>query len=162
ELAAAFCNFTHTTRTGELIGRVRAWKVAKQDPQPAPAPAWKETVFTGDHSRAASSVAVSPDGATVVTGGFDHHVAVWDAAAAKLTSHFPIKLSEGDGLPVAYRPDGKLIAVATRTSNVELFDPLKGNDGRIPGQTSWAGGATTLAFSPDGTKLAALGGKVLR
>jgi WD40 repeat protein len=162
ELAAGFCNVTHLSRSGRLEGKVRFWKLDGKDSLPAPAAVWKEVAFTGDHAKAASSLAVSPDGSTLVTGGFDNHVAVWDAATAKLRSDFQVKDSQGDGLAVAFRPDGKLIAVATRTSSVALYDPVKGNAARIDGQASWAGGATTLAFSPDGTKLAAMGGKVLR
>ncbi|HEY2786768.1 MAG TPA: sigma-70 family RNA polymerase sigma factor [Fimbriiglobus sp.] len=162
ELAAAFCNFDHLKKSGELTGTVRVWKLAEKEPPTAPKPTWQESVVTGDHSQSASSIAFAPDGKTFVTGGFDNSIAVWDAATLKLRNSFPIKDADGKGLAVAYRPDGKLIAVATRTTSVALYDPLKGNDTRIDGQSSWAGGATTLAFSPDGSKLTAIDPNALR
>jgi WD40 repeat protein len=169
ELAAAFCNFIHLLRFGldnkreyKVLGKVHVWKIDGKAPQPALAAAWKEAIVTGDHSRAASSVAFSPHGSTFVTGGFDNHVAVWDAATLKLKNAFPIKVSDGNGLAVAYRPDGKLIAIATRDTSVTLYDPEKGNDTKLEGQCSWAGGATVVAFSPNGTRLAASDGKKTR
>jgi WD40 repeat protein len=68
----------------------------------------------------------------------------------RLATHAPLSA-------LAYRPDGKLLAVGSHT-RVQLVDPQTGDlRGSLPGQTDRV---TALAFSPDGQVLAVASGKV--
>ncbi len=69
----------------------------------------------------------------------------------------PVKVRPRDSiLAVAWSPDGKLLALG-RYRRVELVDP--GTQEPVRTLTGLQGGANALAFSPDGTRLAAAGGE---
>ena len=69
----------------------------------------------------------------------------------------PVKVRPRDSiLAVAWSPDGKLLALG-RYRRVELVDPVTQEPVRT--LTGLQGGANALAFSPDGTRLAAAGGE---
>ncbi|NTW00807.1 MAG: serine/threonine protein kinase [Oscillochloris sp.] len=70
-----------------------------------------------------SSLAFSPDGNLLVTGSAVGTVDFWDPqSGTKLNS---IRLGAGTVLAVAFRPDGKQIAVSTRDKGIYLFEPMK-------------------------------------
>jgi WD40 repeat protein/tRNA A-37 threonylcarbamoyl transferase component Bud32 len=118
-----------------------------------------------------TAVALSPDGRLVVTGGGDSRfqtrpgaVKVWEAATGRLRHN----LAGHAGLvsDVAFSPDSKLIASASRvidimgdfraaagtstpTGDVKLWDA---DDGKLV--RTIPGGLASVAFSPDGRRLA--------
>ncbi len=102
-----------------------------------------------------TAVAFSPDSKSLVSGGYKQ-LNVWDASTGKPVRHLgPL---EGNVRAIAFRPDGRTIAVATgvpgRSGAIILVDFESG------GMTTIAHSADEMlavAFSPDG-KLLAFGG----
>lgn len=155
-LAAAFANFTHLKRLGELMGKVRVFTLQedrprKSDPPPAAAAleGWKEKAVLTQHAGPVDSIAIAPDGESFVTGGADGKVLLWDFATLK-----PHELGQvipaGKFTAVAFSPDGKLVA-ATREKVTGFFDPIKRQT--VLMDPPYRGGRG-VAFSPDGKWLA--------
>lgn len=96
------------------------------------------------------TVAVSPDGSRIATGGNDALVKIWDAATGKELASLA-----GHSAPiftVAFSPDGELVASSSQdktarlwvVSSGELLATYKGHKNPVP----------CVAFSPDGTQVA--------
>jgi WD40 repeat protein len=110
------------------------------------------------HTSSVRSVAFSPDGKILASGGLDHTAILWDVATGaertSLKEH-----SNGVGT-VAFSPDGKIVASAISGSPgiqpflVKLWDTTTGKErGAVKGSCV-CGGIGTVAFSPDGKLLA--------
>jgi cytochrome c len=102
------------------------------------------------HGGMVRALAVSPDGARVVSGSFDYNARLWDFAdqtqLAELVEHYgPIN-------GVAYAPDGKSVATGSDDGTAIVWDVagkkprlhLKGHKGKV----------MAVAFSPDGKLIA--------
>ena len=88
---------------------------------------------------------------------------VWDAATGKITANFLLG-ADGDGLAV-HPDDDRLVAAAMRDGAVRLIDLELGAEVRRFGRPDDGGDRTRfggVAFSPDGTTLAAGGPDVIR
>jgi RNA polymerase sigma factor (sigma-70 family) len=105
------------------------------------------------HENSAESVVFSPDGKTLASCGRDTTLRLWDSKTGKQTR----SLKHDSWLErVAFSPDGKLLAIAGGWGGkVYLWDLAAGGD-----KPRWTGRqpqSISVAFSPDGKKLAGVG-----
>jgi hypothetical protein len=101
------------------------------------------------HSNSAASIAFSPDGTKLVSGGWDGSVKLWDVATQRLLA----KLETGEMVhSVAFSFDGSIVAAAD-SRNVRFWDVATGR-----GIARWDSPSSRVAFSPVAELLAVAAG----
>jgi WD40 repeat protein/serine/threonine protein kinase len=111
----------------------------------------RDAVFHG-HTGFVHCVAYSPDGVLCASGGLDGKVKLWTAAAA--APHVTFRGSTGWVGTLAFAPDGRRVASA-HSGDIRIWDPCTGEElQRVSGPGGLLG-RIGLAFSPDGSTLAA-------
>jgi WD40 repeat protein len=100
----------------------------------------------------AVSLAFSPDGTTLATGGKDGTAVVWEVASGRAVHTFPGHT--GYVLAVAFSPDGRTLAVGN-WMNARLYELATGQE-RLRLATP-QGDVCSLAFDPAGRRLASGG-----
>jgi WD40 repeat protein len=96
------------------------------------------------------SIAVSPDGARLAASAYDqrlkHQLSVYEVASGE-------RLFSSPGVPLAYSPDGRWLAVRAPDEKTILLLDAQTHEtaARFSGHESWVNGA---AFSPDSRRLA--------
>ncbi|WP_406696982.1 WD40 repeat domain-containing protein [Singulisphaera sp. Ch08] len=127
----------------EQIGEIRLWDLTtSRVPKP-------RNRLIG-HGFGVISVAFSPDGTTLATGGFDRAVKLWNVATgremATLTGH------EGWVAAAQFSPDGTVLATGSHDQTIRLWDVATRQElATLRGHT---GNVYSVAFSPDGSQLA--------
>ena len=114
----------------------------------------KEIRTLGGHDVGVNSVAFSPDGKSLASGGGDNRIKLWDVAAGKETASWDHGVGRGL-FRVIYSPDGKTLASAGEQGKVKLWDAVNGKERATLG--GHRGQVFDVAFSPDGKALAAPG-----
>jgi RNA polymerase sigma factor (sigma-70 family) len=105
----------------------------------------------------ASSLAFSPDGRELISGGEDGYIRLFDAATGKVRRRLR---SSGNNVSVALSPDGRVLAARAWDHVIHLYDEVSGTELRTLPFSSGAMG--TIAFSADGKFLAAVCGRSIR
>lgn len=103
-----------------------------------------------NHAGNIVSVAITPDGKTIVTASEDRTAKLWSAVSGKELATF--KGHSGEVWSVAFSPDGKTIATGSADTTVKLWDAASYKElTTLKGHTS---GVTSIGFSPDGKVVA--------
>ncbi len=122
------------------------------DPLPAGAVARLGTIRLR-HGGHVMSVAFTPDGKTVVSGGYDGWAFQWDTATGKRLRHFRQAAIDG----VAISPDSRTVALASGHGNsIRLYDLTTSKE--LANCLGHRSGTQAVVFSPDGKQLVS-GGK---
>jgi len=101
-------------------------------------------IFEG-HTKYVEAIAYSPDGTRIATASEDRTTKIWDANTGQELLTIPITV----GKAIDFSPDGKILAIAG--IGVILVDAISGKVIR----TLSSGNKYAVAFSPDGTQIAA-------
>jgi WD40 repeat protein/pSer/pThr/pTyr-binding forkhead associated (FHA) protein len=108
------------------------------------------------HSASVMSLAFSPDGTTLASGGGDKVVTLWDVRTGRRLGK-PLTGNRDSVTSVAFSPDGTTLAAGSDDSTITLWSissrrrlgrPLVGHNATV----------RSLAFSPDSAMLASGGG----
>ncbi len=101
------------------------------------------------HSSTVCSIAISPDGQTLVSGSWDNSIKIW-----QLSTREEIRTLMGDSkwvLSLAISPDGKTLVSGSADSVIKIWQLSTGQEIRaLKGHSSWV---RSLAISPDGQML---------
>src|SRR5262249_55092270 len=104
------------------------------------------------HKLQAQTVTFSNDGRLLATGSIDQTVRLWDAGTGALVR--TMNGHTGGVVQVAFSRHGKTVASASTDGTIRLWD-VEAGETKTTFRPNDAKFATHLAFSPDGTILAA-------
>ena len=122
--------------SGSRDNTVRLWNVSTRE----------QIATLNGHSSEVLSVAFTPDGTTLASGSNDGTVKLWDVATRESTDTFE---EHTKAVLLVFSPDGKILASGSNDNTVRLWD--------VSARSTIAilEGTGPVAFSPDGTLLAA-------
>ena len=112
----------------------------------------KEQPLAGGHRSGVSTLAISPDGKTMISRGADNIVRRWNAQTGEELGQFPEPVGT---VGVAISPDGKMIAFAKADNTVRVHAVETGKE--LHKAKGHRNGVAVLAFSADSKILASRG-----
>ena len=107
-----------------------------------------EIVANIPHSGWVGSVAFSPDGASLISAGYDS-IKLWAAASGQLLRTFEGHANQGTSL--AFSPDGTRLISGSLDHTLRLWDVATGQ--LIRDFAGHSDEVTSVAISPDGTRV---------
>ncbi|MGE5659559.1 MAG: NB-ARC domain-containing protein [Actinomycetota bacterium] len=139
-LSVEFSPDTKLLATGDVVGEIRLWQVAKSQ---------QLFVFKG-HTNWVRSVTFSPDGQTLASGSDDQTIKLWDVGTGQC-----LKTLQGHTKAiraVAFSPNGQTLASGSEDLTIRFWDLRTGQCLKIiQAHTNWI---WSVAFSPDSKTLA--------
>ncbi|MFC5819145.1 hypothetical protein ACFPUY_28950 [Nonomuraea harbinensis] len=105
------------------------------------------------HTDVVTGMAISPDGATLASAGFDERVRLFDVATRREIPGSPPAAAGGLVNDLAFSPDGRTLAYTAADDAVRLWDVGRRRPAGIA-LINEDGATGALAFSPDGRILA--------
>ncbi|MGW0807907.1 nSTAND1 domain-containing NTPase [Nonomuraea sp. NPDC002799] len=105
------------------------------------------------HTDVITAIAISPDGATLASAGFDNRVRLFDVAARREITGSPPAADGGLVNALAFSPDGRTLAFTAADHAVRLWDVARRRTAGIALIVEDSA-TNALAFSPDGLLLA--------
>jgi WD40 repeat protein len=140
--------------SGGFDGAVKIWNWRTEEllhtlNRPSPSDWFRSLVSWFDYSVGwIYSVAISPDGQTVASGGYEQPVTLWDTGTGRrlriLTEH------SGRVYSVAFSPNGKILASGGEDSTVRIWNY---RTGELLHTLKHLGPVRCVTFSPDGQTL---------
>jgi WD40 repeat protein len=110
------------------------------------------------HEDLVSSVAFSPDGKTIASGGEDGTLKLWNISTGKEV--FTLKAHQSNVITMRFSPDGKSLASGGADRTLKLWDVATARE--LITLKGHSRGVLHVNFSPDGRKLASSGWDGLR
>ena len=121
----------------------------------------EKSTCTG-HTSLVGGLTFSPDGKTLISTAWDYTIRKWDMATGQQSASWPVTLTgmkialfATGAEPLMYSIDGKSLVVAGAGNGFEIRDASTGSVRTTA--TIQADGVEKVAFSPDGTLVAAAG-----
>jgi WD40 repeat protein/serine/threonine protein kinase len=160
--AAKFSPDGKQVATAGYDGRILLWRPeavnpidlkARIDDLPDPPAPYRELV---GHRGPVQTLAFSPDGKTLASGGQDNQAMVWDVAQGSLLKTLRGHASYVRGC--AFSPDGELLLTAGRDAQIKLWRPATYADAReLAAPPEQREAVLTARFSTDGKQIVTAG-----